>query len=516
MAEKTKSINTIKVTFIITLIAVLSKILGFARDAILAHFYGSTTTTDIFITTLSLPDILFELIANAITIGFVPIATALLIKNNNDKTLVNHFGSNVISLFELLAIIFVIIFYIFAKPIIVVAAPGFTGDSIDTASTFLRIIAVSILFKTVSSILGAYMQSNKRFIPVSMYGAIMDVVIILFIFISLNRNSVLLAYGVLIGVLVQMLFAAICAYKTGFRYSFSFDYKDENIRSMLIMFLPAIAATGANQIIQIVNKAMATTVVEGGVTMISNANKMGFAAENIIVLSIAAVIYPALSEYANNKDENGFAFKLQKGLNSTFVLMIPLSCALIVYSYPIIDLLFGHGKYVNAVSDTSYLMKIYCLGILGLSSYTIMVRALYAQKMVKQSAILAIVSLAINILLCIFLAKHTTQGLFGIAEATSLTYTLSFIITIFILRNKVGDFGFKNIFIVFCKSIISCIPMLGLSYGVFILFKEYSIVIALLLCAIIGVVVYFACMYILRVDEVKAITRRVLQKIRIN
>ena len=514
MAEKAKSVNTIKVTFIITIVAVCSKILGFARDAILAHYYGSTTTTDIFITTLSLPDILFELIANAITIGFVPIATALLIKGNNDKSLVNQFCSKVISLFELLAIIFVLFFYLFAKPIIGIAAPGFTGNSIDTASTFLKIIAASILFKTISSILGAYMQTNKRFIPVSMYGAIMDVVIILFIFISLNRNEVLLAYGVLTGVLVQMLFATICAYKTGFRFSISFDYKDENIRSMLIMFLPAIAATGANQIIQIVNKAMATTVVEGGVTMISNANKMGFAAENIIVLSIAAVIYPALSEYANCKNDKGFAYKLQKGLNSTFVLMIPLTCALIVYSYPIIDLLFGHGKYVDAVSDTSYLMKIYCLGILGLSSYTIVVRALYAQKMVKQSAMLAIISLIINIVLCIWLAKHTSQGLFGIAEATSLTYTLSFIIAIFILKKKVGNFGFRNIFIVFCKSVIACIPMLGLSYYFYRRLTDYSMVLALLICALMGAAAYYTCMYFLKVDEINAIVQRVLQKIR--
>lgn len=516
MTQERTKVNTVKVTFIITLIAVFSKILGFARDAILAHYFGSTVTTDIFITTLSLPDILFELIANAITIGFVPIATALLIKDKYDKTSVNHFGSNVISLFELFAIVFVIIFYVFAKPIISIAAPGFTGDSVTTAALFLRIIAVSILFKTLSSIFGAYMQSNKRFIPVSMYGAIMDIVIILFIFISLNRNEVWLAYGVMIGVLVQMIFAAICAYKTGFRYTPSFDYKDENIRSMLIMFLPAIAATGANQIIQIVNKAMATTVVEGGVTMISNANKMGFAAENIIVLSIAAVIYPALSEFANHKDERGFVNKLQMGLNSTFVLMIPLSCALIVYSYPIIDLLFGHGKYVNAVSDTSYLMKIYCLGILGLSSYTIMVRALYAQKMVRQSAILAIISLIINIVLCVFLAKHTSQGLFGIAEATSITYTLSFLITVFILKRRIGDFGFRNIFIVFCKSIISCIPMLGLSFGAFKFFEKNSIILALLACATIGVIVYFTCMYFMRVEEVKAIIQRVVQKIKVN
>lgn len=78
MTNNRRTVNTAKITLIITSIAVVSKILGFARDAILAHFYGSSSISDVFITTLSMPDILFELIANSITIGFIPIATGLL------------------------------------------------------------------------------------------------------------------------------------------------------------------------------------------------------------------------------------------------------------------------------------------------------------------------------------------------------------------------------------------------------------------------------------------------------
>ena len=513
MKTSRRSVNTAKITLLIMAIAVISKIFGFARDSVLAHFYGSSSISDIFITTLSMPDILFELIANSITIGFVPIATDLLDESNSQIKL-NLFTSTVINIFEILALFFSILFIVFAKSIIHAVAPGFQGVNINTAIFFLRIISFAMLFKTISSVFGAYMQTNKVFVPVSMYGLIMDIVIILFIFLSVDYGFIYLPYGVLFGVFVQMIFAAVCTVKAGFRYSFCFNIRDNHLKAMIIMFLPAIAATGANQIIQLVNKGIATTVMEGGVTLISNANKMGYAAENIIVLSIAAVIYPILSSFSVTNDLNGFKNELVKGLNYTFILMIPLSLSLILYSYPIIDLLFGHGKYINSVLYTSQLMQIYCIGIIGLSAYTIMVRALYAQKMIMQSAACAIASLLINVLLCFSLAKTANMGLMGIALATSLTYTISFAITLVIMIIKIGDIGGFHIIIVVLKTVIACFPMLLLSYLTYRWVGNINNIMALICCAIIGIITYFCGMYILKVDEVSEIVHHFMKKVK--
>lgn len=511
MEKKEVASKTVKITAIITLIAVFSKMLGFLRDAVLAHYYGSSALSDIFLTTLSLPDILFELIANSITIGFVPIATAILNKNNDIKE-VNRFSSNVINIFEVFAVAFVGVFFFFARPIIQLVAPGFSGENIDIAVLFLKIISISMIFKTLSSIFGAYMHTNKRFIPVSMYGAIMDVVIICFIMLSIKKGYILLPYGVMLGVFIQMLFAVICAIRTGFRYCPVFNLKDRDLRSMLLIFLPAIAATGANQIIQIVNKGMATTVIEGGVTLISNANKMGYAAENIIVLSIAAVIYPSLSSYVAQHNNDGFNTELSKGLKSTLILMIPLTVALIIYAHPIIQILFGHGKYIDSVSYTSLLMRIYCFGIIGLSSYTIMIRALYACKMVFQSALCAVISLVVNVCLCFFLAKTINLGLIGISMATSITYTFSFILSLVLLYKRIGNFGLKGLAVVIGKTIIACIPMGVLSYSVYKLCYAINSFFALVICALVGVIVYFGCMYLLKVDEVSVLIHQFKKK----
>lgn len=512
MEQKETVSKTAKVTLIITVIAVVSKALGFLRDAILAHYYGSSVISDVFITTLSLPDILFELISNSITIGFVPIATSILHRRNNVED-INRFASNVISIFEILALLFTGVFCIFARQIISIAAPGFKGECVDIAVLFLRIISVSMIFKTASSIFGAYMHTNKNFIPVSMYGAIMDIVIIGFIIISVKRWYVFLPYGVLIGVLVQMIFASVCATSTGFRYRAVVNFSDPDLRAMLSMFVPAIAATGANQIIQLVNKGLATTVVEGGVTLISNANKMGYAAENIIVLSIAAVLYPTLSTYAAQNNNERFKEELSKGLKNTLILMVPMTVALIIYAHPIIQILFGHGKYVNSVAYTSMLMQIYCCGIIGLSSYTIMVRALYANKMVFQSALCAVISLVINVCLSVLLTKKMSLGLIGISVSTSVTHTISFILSLFILSRRIGSFGSREVTKTIIKTIIACIPMGILSLLTFRLCVGINTVFALAICALVGVIVYFGCMYLLKVDEVKDILTQLQKKL---
>ena len=515
MIDNRRTANTARITLFITSIAVFSKILGFARDSILAHFYGSSSISDAFITTLSMPDILFELIANSITIGFVPIATGLLDEGRGARE-VNRFTSNVVNIFEVLACVFSLIFIVFAEVIIYALAPGFQEKNIDIAIYFLRIISLAMLFKTVSSVLGAYMQTNRNFVPVSMYGVIMDVMIILFIVLSVKKGCTLLPYGVLLGVLAQMIFAVICAVKTGYRNSWTFNLRDPHLKAMLLMFLPAIAATGANQIVQLVNKGMATTVMEGGVTLISNANKMGYAAENIIVLSLAAVIYPILSSYSVRKNIKGFKHELVKGLNCTLILMIPLSIVLIIFSKPIINLLFGHGKYIDSVSYTSQLMKVYCIGIIGLSAYTLMVRALYAQKMVKQSAACAIISLLINIVLCFLLAKTAKMGLMGIALATSLTYTISFVITFLMMYFKIGDIGGSHIVNVILKIAIACIPMAAFSYLTYQLVEKYNSFLALICCAVVGAVTYFCGMYVLKVEEISMILQQIKKKLYTN
>ena len=512
MERKNTVIKTTKITIIITAFAVVSKCLGFLRDAILAHYYGSSAISDIFITTLSMPDILFELIANSITIGFVPIATGMLSRQSSDED-INRFTSNVFSVFEILACFFVGVICVFARQIINVAAPGFKGEYIDIAVFFLRIISVSMIFKTASSIFGAYMHTYKNFIPVSMYGAITDTIIIGFNVLSVQKGYNLLPFGVLCGVFIQMVFSIICAVYTGFRYRAVIKLRDPNLRAMLMMFMPAIAATGANQIIQLINKGLATTVSEGGVTLISNANKMGYAAEMIIVLSIAAVMYPTLSALAAQNNNSGFKTELSKGLKNVLILMIPLTLALIMYARPIIQILFGHGKYVDAVAYTAMLMKIYCCGIIGLSAYTIMIRALYANKMIVHSALCAVISLGINITLSIVLTKTLGFGLAGIAVATSVTHTFSFVLALMMLRSRIGSFAGKAFAKTVVKTIISCVPMGLASWFVFRLFSGISIIIALVLSALAGVIVYFLAMHLLKVDEVNDLIRQFKKKI---
>ena len=158
-------------------------------------------------------------------------------------------------------------------------------------------------------------------------------------------------------------------------------------------------------------------------------------------------------------------------------------------------------------------MKIYCIGIVGLSSYTIMIRALYAQKMIMHSAACAIISLVVNIVLCFFLVKTMRLGLVGISMATSITYIFSCILSLCILHKKIGTIIERRDLKIIGKTLLSCIPMLAFSYFIFFTLSKFSIFLALMLCAFGGVVSFTICMYLLKVSEVNIIIQRVKEKL---
>ncbi len=511
---KSNKTNIKKATLLVTAVAIISKLLGFCRDIILAHYYGSSVVSDVFLSTLSLPDLIFEMIAYAVTIGFIPIATSLSKEDETDEK-VRLFTSNVIGIFELVCVVFLIFIHLFSEQIVTVATPGFVGEYKLLAVKFLRIISLGMLFRTISSVFGSYLHYKHSFVPVALYGAIMDVFAIGFILLSLVLGVDFLAYGILAGLFCQMLFSVVCSLKKGYRYKFQLNFKDSNIRLMMIMFLPALASTGSSQIIQIVNRAIATTISDGGVTVTSNASKMSYFAENIVVTSLIAVLYPILAECFSNGEKEKFKQQLNESIANAFVLIIPMTVALIMFSYPIIDILFGHGEYISSVGLTSMLMKIYCGGIIGVSLNAIFTRALFASRMVWQSAVVAVASLAINVALCFAFAKGFDFGLYGIALATAITYTVSAIMSFVFLKTKYGRIFTRESLLTMLKCSLACLVMGVLVYFLYIALVSINMILALASCAIVGVIVYFAAAYLLRinlvVDNIKNIKKKLFK-----
>ena len=486
-----------RVVAYLAVIMLLSKGFGFARDVILADIYGATSIADIYITTLSIPEVIMDLLAQTITLGYIPITVGFLL---SDEGRINQFTSSVLKLLLSVGIVFVLLFLLFPTGVIHVLAPGFTEGTGELAKEFLRIISLSILFRTVANILNAFLNANKCFVPGAFFGLILDVCIISSIYLSKWSGQLLwLPIGAVIGTVCQMVFLIPFAAKNQLSLDVKAPFICKETKQLVVMIVPAAMAIGVLQITAMVNKALASSLVDGGITMLNYSNKISYFTENIIVSSVATVIYPLLSEYSIQNRLDLFANELKNAINKLIVFLVPAACGLACISYEIIDFLFGHGAFTDdAVQQTAELMVLSVIGICGIGIQTLLTRAIFSLKRIKTSILTSLSLLISFVSLSVILSK--LWGLKGIAIATGLSYNLGGIVYYIIINKICGDIGIKNNITVLIKSLVSSAVMVSL-----IILANRSLNIQgityIVVSICLGVVVYFVMCNVLHVEE---------------
>lgn len=491
--------NTSGIMILLVIISCLSKVLGFTRDIVLTDIYGASSIADAYLATLSIPDMLLDLLANTTMIGLVPIAVEKI--KHNDSS-VNSFVNSVLKILLSVGVILVLLLVFFPGFVINILAPGFTGETKDIAILFLRIISLTILFRTVANIFNAFLNANKVFIPGAFLGIILDMMVILGILLS-NRTDLIyiLPLGAVLGTLAQMAFISPFTIKNGYHFQMKSSLWNEDIKSLLVMIIPASLSVGLMQISSIVNKALASNITTGGITMLNQATKISYFAENIVVASIVTVLYPLLSELYIKKDVVQFSQSIEDAVDKLITFLLPVTAGLAFLSFPIIDVLYGHGEFTEAnVKTTAILMMISSLGIVGIAIQTLLTRALFSMKKVKLSAIISISLLCTFVFLSIAFSK--IFGLNGIAIGTSVSYSIGGITYYCVMRKLCPEIDCIKNLKTFIKALFGSALMLIVMYGVN-RWISCSNIIAVLLLTLVGFIVYLGFAQIADLKDMK-------------
>lgn len=500
MSDNIKKKNTMRST--ITFLAIVmccSKVLGFARDIILADLYGATSVVDIFITSLSIPEVMMDILAQTVTLGYIPIAVGMMVDEGKS---VNYFTNSVLKLMFIISLLFTLFFLAYPRTTISLLAPGFSGELENTAVLFLRVIAPVVVFRTVANIINAYLNVYKCFVPGAFFGIILDVCIIASIYISkLSELVVWLPLGALIGTIIQMAFVIPFSRKRGFSVNASASIITQETCKLLMMIVPAALATGVLQITAMVNKALASSIATGGISMLNYSNKISYFAENILVTAVATVLYPTLSELAATLRYEEFANELKSAINKLIAFLVPAACGLACLSYEIIDILYGHGAFTKeAVYQTSVLMTLSVIGICGIGIQTLLTRALFSMKRVKISIIVSISLLVTFVELSVLFSS--LWGLEGIAVSTGVSYIIGGAVYYIVINCVCGNIGIRENAMTLLKTLLASAIM-----TVVILIVKHPLsslprVESLILLITIGIVTYFAVAQLLRIEEV--------------
>ncbi|WP_024621026.1 murein biosynthesis integral membrane protein MurJ [Metaclostridioides mangenotii] len=497
-----------KATLGLMVVTMLSKCLGFAREVVLGAAYG--LESDMYIMAMNIPRVLFALLATAIATTFIPLFYENQKKGGDENAL--KFSNNIINITLILGIILSILAFIFAEPIVRVFAFGYKGDKFTQTVIFTRIMIFGGLFSGLSSIMTSYLQINGSFKIPGLTGIPFNIIIIVSIVLSIKLNNIyILPIGTLLAMASQFLFQIPYAYKKGYRYKAVFDLKDEYIKKIIYLVSPVFIGVAISQINTTVDRALASTLNNGSVAALNYANRLNGFVMGLFIASVGAVIYPMLSKFSLNNDNEHFSESIVKSTNIIVLLVMPISIGAIFLSTPIVRFLFERGKFDSqATQMTAIALVFYAVGMLGFGLREILTKVFYSLQDTKTPMINGVICMILNIVFNLVLIRF--MGHAGLALGTSLSALICIYLLFRSLKNRIGDFGQGDIFKVMIKTLISSIFM---GVAVFFIHRLLSDIlgtgfigeaISLFGSIGIGVSIYLLLIYLLKIEEINIVT----------
>lgn len=497
----------------------IAKILGFGRELALASAYGASGTSDAFLVAMNIPAVIFSAIGTSLGTAFIPLYCDLEAKQGKKASL--RFSNNVLNIVVLLCLITSLVGVVFTEPIVKLFAVGFKGETLTQAIYFTRVLILGMAFLGMSYIMMAFLQVKENFVIPGLMSVPYNMLIIISIFLSVTINPNLLPWGTLIGLSLQFIFQYPFARKKGFKYRPYINLKDEYLKRMLWLIGPVLIGVAVTQVNSIVDRTIASTLVEGSISALNYATKLNQFVMGMFIVSISSVIYPMLSKLSTENNKKKFKESIVTAINVVTLIIIPISVGAIILAEPIVKLLFQRGEFdARATQMTAIALIFYSIGMLGFGLRDILGKIFYSLQDTKTPMINGIIAMVLNIVLNLAFVKYTNMGLGGLAFATSISSLVTIALLSVSLRRKIGAFGGKKIISVLIKSIIAALLMAlvtKFTYNVIDAFLSVGFIqdaIKLAISVGLGAIVYAISIIVLRVDEVKLIFKMINKKVK--
>lgn len=508
--------NIGKTTIVLMIVTIIAKILGFGRELVLASVYGVSLYSDAYLVALNIPAVIFSAIGGALATTFIPLYFECSNVNGESRAL--EFANNVFNIVTIISIFLAGIGLIFTEPIVKVFAMGFDGEVLKIAINFTRILILGIMFIGLSNIMTSYLQIKNNFIIPGIISIPYNIIIIISIVLSIKFGPYMMVWGTLIGTISQFLFQFPFASKYGYKYKLFINVKDKYLRKTMHLLGPVFIGFAVNQINMMVDKTLASTLIEGSISALNYASKLNGVIMALFITSIVSVIYPMLSKLSSENKKEEFISSVVLSINSVILLVIPISVGAIALSYPIVKILFQRGAFDDkATSMTAIALGFYSIGMVSFGLRDVIGKVFYSLQDTKTPMINGAIAMILNIIMNIFLVK--IMGHAGLALATSISAIICTFFLFNSLKKRIGYFGQDKILKATIKSLIAAIIM-----GFVTIFSYNNLskvldigvindIISLVISIGIGAFVYLVIVIILKVEEISFIKDLIRKRI---
>jgi putative peptidoglycan lipid II flippase len=499
----------------------VSRVTGFIRDILLAKIFGATGTTDAFFVAFRIPNLLREFFAEgSVSAGFVPVFTEYLTKEGKEEA--KKFAGVVLAFLLSILIIICIIGILLAPYIALLVAPNFVlyPEKLSLTIKLLRIMFPFLLFISLAALAMGTLNSLRSFFIPAIAPALFNLSIIscaLFLAPRFSIPILSIGIGVTIGGALQYGVQLISLVKHRFNVKPIFNFYYPGLKKIFFLMIPVVAATGMTQINVLVSNIFATYLSEGSVTYLYYAYRLVHFPIGIFVISMAIALLPSLSEHASKNDITALRDTFSFSMRLVFFTTIPAMAGLIALAEPIVNILFQRGEFVyDATRGTVYALVFYSSGLWAFAGWRIVRNVFYSLQDTKTPLKTALISVLINLFLCIVLTGPFKHG--GLALALVVATSINFIILFLLLRKKIGRVDGRQIVLSFIKTVVASFIM-GLA-GWFIIrgdlwmeggrIIEKTGILTGVIALCIGI--YLSLMYFMNSDELKYLFKMLRKK----
>ena len=374
--------NLFQSASLVSLLTLASRVTGLARELLIASLFGASALTDAFNVAFRIPNLFRRLFAEgAFSQAFVPVLAATKAQHGKEQT--RELIDRVATVLAW-AVLFTSILGVVGAPFLVWAlASGLaqTADGMTSAVLMTRWMFPYIACMSMVALSAGILNTWKKFAIPAATPVILNVCVISAAiwgapwFTSKGVPPIYaLAMGVMIGGVFQLAIQIPALYKIGMLpriglmpSTIAQSYKDTGSRKILSLMAPALFGVGVAQLSLLINTQIASHLAPGSVSWLSYADRLMEFPTALLGVALGVVLMPQLSAAHATKDITRYSEMLDWGLRLVFLLTLPCAVALLIFSKPLISVIYHYGAFnARDVMQTTLALMGYGVGLLGL------------------------------------------------------------------------------------------------------------------------------------------------------
>jgi putative peptidoglycan lipid II flippase len=435
-----------------------SRVLGLARDTVLAAIFGAGNEMDAFVVAFRIPNLVRDLFTEgAMSAAFVPTFTKHLALHG--KASAWRLGNNVLNALLLVTGVLVIFGIVVTRPLVTTYAGDYASvpGKLDLTITLARVMLPFLTLAAIAAaIMGMLNSLRHYFIPALAPAAFNVATIACALLLTPVMTAIgqprimIVAIAAILGGLGQIAVQWPALRAEGFRYAPTLELRDPGLREVVMLMGPGTLGLAATQINLLISTQLAVGQGTGAVSWLQYAFRLMNVPIGLFGVSIATAVLPAVARHAAVDDRQAVSKTIARGITLMLMVNVPASVGLFLLARPIVQLLLERGHFLRADTvATAAAVQCYAIGLVGYSAARIASPVFYALRRSRVAVILSTITIVVNLALSLILVRWI--GFRGLAVATSLAAIVHGVLALALLRRQLGQIGGARLAMTFLK-----------------------------------------------------------------